>query len=157
MSPPSGHDLLAFIDDLKRWTRQRTDDPHLAEDIVQETLVQALARLHEVREPEKLGGWLFRIAERRFIDSYRRMRVAEQPLLNDPAIPAPIETLREPLRIQNLRVAVRRLPPSLRRAVRLHSLEGWSIADVAGALDTTVAGVKSRLYRARRRMRGARL
>ncbi|MHC4849618.1 MAG: RNA polymerase sigma factor [Planctomycetota bacterium] len=157
MTTPAACDLLAHLDDLQRWARQRTADPHLAEDLVQETMVQALARLPELRDENKLGGWLFRIAERRLIDSYRRARLVELPLLADPAIPAPDDFAREPPRLELLRVAVRRLPPTLRKAVRLHYLEERSVADVAQALGTTISGVKSRLYRARRRMREARL
>lgn len=157
MTTPAARDLVAHLDDLQRWARQRTADPHLAEDLVQETMVQALARLPELRDENKLGGWLFRIAERRLIDSYRRARLVELPLLADPAIPAPDDFVREPPRLEMLRVAVRRLPPTLRKAVRLHYLEERSVADVAQALGTTISGVKSRLYRARRRMREARL
>jgi len=157
MTTPAARDLVAHLDDLQRWARQRTTDPHLAEDLVQETMVQALARLPELRDENKLGGWLFRIAERRLIDSYRRARLIELPLLADPAIPAPDDFVLEPPRLELLRVAVRRLPPTLRKAVRLHYLEERSVADVAQALGTTVSGVKSRLYRARRRMREARL
>ncbi|MHC4939053.1 MAG: RNA polymerase sigma factor [Planctomycetota bacterium] len=157
MTTPAGRDLLAHLDDLQRWARQRTDDPHLAEDLVQETMVQALARLHELRDGSKLGGWLFRIAERRLIDTYRRPRTPELPLLAEPVMPADHDLSGEPPRLERLRIAVQRLPPTLRRAVRLHYLEGRPVADVAVALGTTVSGVKSRLYRARRRMRETRI
>jgi len=157
MSPPEARDLLAHLDELKRWARMHTGDPHRAEDLVQETLVQALGRLGEVRDAEKLGGWLHRIAERRLIDSYRRPRATEVPLLAEPSLPAPDDGGGcDGPSVESLRTAVRRLPPTLRRAVRLHYLEGRPVADVARALGTTVSGVKSRLYRARRRIREAR-
>jgi len=156
MSSPAARDLLVHLDDLTRWARRHASDPHAAEDLVQETLVQALARLDEVRDPGKLGGWLHRIAQRRLIDSYRRTRGLEVPLVAEPWVCPRAENAREPKRLEMLRTAVRRLPPSLRRAVRLHYLEGRPVADVARRLGTTVSGVKSRLYRARRRLREAR-
>jgi len=156
MSSPAARDLLAHLDDLQRWARQQTADCHAAEDLVQETLLQALSRLDEVRDAEKLGGWLHRIAERRLIDSYRRARAVELPLLVEPVVTSPGDLPWEPPRIEMIRTAVRRLPPSLRRAVRLHYLEGHPVAHVARLLGTTVSGVKSRLYRARRRIREAR-
>ena len=49
---------------------------------------------------------------------------------------------------------LKKLPPSLRSAVRMRYVQGRSMPEVARRLDTTVAGVKSRLYRARRLLRG---
>lgn len=153
--------LLSYERALRRFVRHRTVDTHLADDIVQETFLHALARMAEVRDPARLGAWLFRIAERRLIDAQRRVAAMEQPLLIEPPAPP-----REPYDdsgdsdgetpYPELQRAMRKLPPSLRRPMRMHYIQGRSVRDVARHLDTTVAGVKSRLYRARRMLRGER-
>ena len=158
---PDSSVLLKYERALRRFVRHRTADTHLADDIVQETFLHALARLSEVRDPERLGAWLFRIAERRLIDAQRRSGALEQPLLIEPPAPPgkflgdaddPEGTIPYP----ELQRALRKLPASLRRPMRMHYIQGRSVRDVAQQLDTTVAGVKSRLYRARRMLRGDR-
>jgi len=152
MTAIASHLLIEHIPQIRRWLRRRTRDSHLIDDIIQETMVQALIRLPELRDSEKLGGWLHRIAERRWIDAHRRPLSPELPLVVDPAVPEPVRMERH--RHAGVYAAVRELPRSLRRAVRLHYLHGIPVPEVAIMLDTTVGGVKSRLYRARRLMRG---
>ena len=153
--------LLGYERALRRFVRRRTADTHLADDVVQETFLHALGRLPEVRDPQRLGAWLFRIAERRLIDAQRRCAAFEQPLLIEPPAP-PSRSLGEPDDVDSstpypeLQRALRKLPPSLRRPMRMHYIQGRSVREVARQLDTTVAGVKSRLYRARRMLRGER-
>lgn len=114
-------------------------------------MLTALSRLPELRDPDRLGGWLFRIAERRLIDAHRRPLSPELPLVVEPVVPERIPFERR--RHEGVYSAVRQLPRSLRRAVRLHYLQGMPLPDVAVTLGTTVGGVKSRLYRARRLIR----
>ncbi|MHC4956044.1 MAG: RNA polymerase sigma factor [Planctomycetota bacterium] len=164
-------DLLPYQSALRRWALRQTPDRHFAEDLVQETFLHALSRLHEVRDPERLGSWIFRIAERRFIDALRRASGQEQTLQVDP--PAPDAGARRAVvpespappggkndaqtrqEIADLHRAVRLLPASLRLPVRLHYIQGRPLKEVARKLGTTVAGAKSRLYRARRSLRKA--
>ena len=147
--------LLGYERALRRFVRRRTADTHLADDVVQETFLHALSRLPEVRDPERLGAWLFRIAERRLIDAQRRIAAFEQPLLIEPPAPpddfhGELDDLDSSTPYPELQRALRKLPPSLRRPMRMHSIQGRSVREVARHLGTTVAGVKSRLYRARR-------
>jgi len=151
--PPVAEDLLPFARPLLRFALKRTANLHEAEDLVQDTLLHALAHLHEVREPERLSGWLFRIAERRYIDLLRRDRGSELPLLMDPIAPAPDKEQRDAQRHAALQRAVRGLPRSLRLPVRLHYIQGRPLQEVADALGTTISGVKTRLYRARHHLR----
>lgn len=150
---PSAHALVEHLDDVREWCLIRSGDPHLAEDIMQETALAALRQLPTLRDPGRLRGWLFRIAQRRLADA-ARTRSLEVPLMVEPPAPAadgPPGTDTGKLRLA--RRAVRRLPLFLRKPVRLHYLQGRPLREVAHRLDTTVNGVKARLYRARRLMR----
>lgn len=161
-APLEPADLLTYERALRRFVRFRTSDPHLVDDIVQETFLHALSRLDGLRDPDRLCAWLFRIAERRIVDVARRGAGREEPLLVDPPVPPwghGGERYQEsgPERGEDrdeLGRVLKRLPPSLRRAVRMHYVQGRPMREVARRLDTTVAGVKSRLYRARRLLRG---
>jgi len=153
--PPAlaAEDLLPYTDRLLRWAVRHTSNLHEAEDLVQDTLLHALAHIHELRDPDRLSSWLYRIAERRLVDLIRQDRSAEVPLLIDPLAPDPEVTAMEIGRHADLQRAVRRLPRSLRLPVRLHYIQGRPLQEVAQALGTTITAIKSRLYRARHKLR----
>jgi len=153
LKPPSTpHDaLLRYLAELRRWCVRRSGDPDLADDVVQETALHALRRMPSLREPERMRGWLFRIMQRRLADESR----ARPPWLSltiEPEAPLP-RVLPDPDTRRLLERALRRLPVCLRKPVRLHYLQGRPLREVAASLDTTVNGVKARLYRARRILR----
>ncbi len=155
-APLPGIALVEHVPDIRDWCLLRSGDPHLADDVSQETVLAALTRLHALREPDHLRGWMFRIAQRRLADEARRRRqsvaVSSQALDRDRAAPAPRDArqaARETARLLG------QLPLSLRVPVKLHYLQGWSLREVAARLATTVNAVKARLYRARRLIREA--
>jgi len=143
--------LLEHFDDLRKWCRRRCVDPHLADDVAQETALTALRHLERLRDPTRIRGWLFRIAQRRLADAHRHR--GELPLTIDPPAAEPPGALFDRGKVTRVRRALRRLPLFLRRPVRLHYLHGQPLREVAMALGTTVNGVKARLYRARRLLR----
>lgn len=143
--------LIEHLEDLRRWCRRRSKDSHLAEDVAQETVLIALTHLASLRDPDRLRGWLFRVAQRRLADAVRRRRV-ELPLTYDPPAPPPSNGA-DRRQLAAVVRALRRLPLFLRRPVRMHYLKGRPIREIARELDTTVNGVKARLYRARRLLR----
>jgi len=150
---PVEESILDHIDDIRRWCRRHCGDVHLAEDVAQEVALAALLKRHQIRDPDCLRPWLFRVAQRRLVDALRR-REDLRPLPGE----IPARSTRPPDEVsdnrqERLRRAVRRLPLSLRLPVRLYYFQGQSIRDVADSLDTTVSGVKARLHRARALLR----
>jgi RNA polymerase sigma-70 factor (ECF subfamily) len=150
-SPFPSDPLLRHLAELRRWCARRSGDPHLADDVVQETALHALRQMPFLREPDRMRGWLFRIMQRRLAD-LSRDRPPWLSLTFDPVAPLP-RVLPDPDTLLLIQRALRRLPARLRKPVRLHYLEGWPLRDVAVSLRTSVNGVKARLYRARRILR----
>jgi len=146
-------DLLPLAGALRRWAARHTANCHEAEDLVQDTLLHAVKHIGEVRDPERLSAWLFRIAERRLVDLIRRERGTEVQLLTEPPAPSPEAAALQQCLHDDLQQAVRRLPRTLRLPVRLYYLQERPLEEVARTLGTTLAAVKSRLYRARHRLR----
>ncbi len=147
--------LVPHLSDLERFCRRRIGDPDVAADVTQEVALIALIKLPRLRDPLRIRPWLFRIAQRKIVDEIRR-RGAVLPLTVD--IPAPdpppsIEERRRCPRRRRMREAVRRLPVFLRRPVRMYYFQGRSLREVAQRLETSVNGIKSRLYRARHMLR----
>jgi RNA polymerase sigma factor (sigma-70 family) len=129
------------------------------EDVVQDTLVRALAALQDLEEATPLRPWLFRIAHNRALDMLRSraVRMAESiddaVDIADPANPDPEEML---MRQEAVKTAVSRfveLSILQRSVVILKDVLDESLAEIAALLDLTVDAVKGHLARGRARLR----
>ncbi len=148
-----------------------------ADDAVQETMVRAWKALGAFEERSSLRTWLYRIATRVCLDALeergrraRPMELAPVGTIEDPLAPLPDERWIEPIpdahaipadadpgELASLRQSIRlafvaalqNLPPKQRAALILTEVLGWSAAEVATCLETTVASVNSALQRAR--------
>ncbi|HVS12700.1 MAG TPA: sigma-70 family RNA polymerase sigma factor [Thermoanaerobaculia bacterium] len=147
-----------------------------ADDAVQETMVRAWRSLDRFEGRASMRTWLYRIATNVCLDALaergRRRRPQEgpvgtvaaalvaapasewvEPIPDAVAVPAdgdPAERalLRESIRLAFV-AALQHLPARQRAALLLADVLGWSAAEVADSLDTTVAAVNSALQRAR--------
>lgn len=124
-------------------------DRSLAEDLSQEALLRSYLNLRELREKDRFGSWLFRIA----VNLYRSDKRRPSPLaaaaeLNDSgdsigeAHPMPREMQLA------IRTLISRLRPELREVVVLRFFHGFQFEEMAIILDCPVGTLKSRLYKA---------
>jgi RNA polymerase sigma-70 factor (ECF subfamily) len=139
---------------LYRMAYAWTSDPHLADDLVQQTLLKALSNQKQLRDFAAAEGWLFRILANCLTD-YRR---AKREFLSGDDLEivekiTPENRFEEEQLVQKVRQAVQRLPINHRQVVSLVDLEEFSYAGVAQILDIPVGTVMSRLCRGRRALR----
>ncbi len=128
-----------------------------AEDLAQETFLQALAartRLVRVKSPR---AWLYQVATNLALNALkRRRRFAWLPWQawseRRAARPDPAEAVAGR---STLEAALATLPADLRAPLLLYAGEGLSVAEVAQALRLSEGAVKMRLLRARRLFRQA--
>lgn len=134
-------------------------DRALAEDLVQEALLKALSRRAQLRDDERLRGWLFAILNNGFRDHLRRLRVHEDidELADEMPAPAPSpeDDHATAQVVARVRAAIATLPLGQRQVVTLVDLEELSYAEVAHALEIPIGTVMSRLCRARAALRQA--
>lgn len=138
-----------------RWTRRRED----AEDLVQDVVVKLVDRVDEMAQVDKLRPWLIRILYRRFVDTYRRQQ--RSPVESSDYLPpddARIDAASEDslYRLEWQQVLQRGLDvldDDQRDTILLHDVEGYTAEEIAGILDIRVGTVKSRVHRARARLR----
>jgi RNA polymerase sigma-70 factor (ECF subfamily) len=128
-----------------------TQDPALAEDMVQETLTRALAAARLPEDPPAVRAWLFRILRNAVIDQHRRRH--EQPL-DDAAIDAHESTVDwaavdRMINQVTVRAAFTTLKHSQQEILALVDVAGMTYAEAALTLDVPVGTVMSRLSRAR--------
>lgn len=139
---------------LYRMAYAWTSNPHLADDLVQQTLLKALRNQKQLRDFAAAEGWLFRILANCLTD-YRR---AKREFLSGDDLEivdkiTPEHHLREEQTVQKVRQAVRKLPINHCQVITLVDLEEFSYASVAQILDIPVGTVMSRLCRGRRALR----
>ena len=148
-----------------------------ADDAVQETMVRAWKSLERFEGRSSLGTWLYRIATNVCLDALadgaRRARSFEEhpmgtvddvlesrpprhwlePIPDARAVPSDADPDEKLLLRQSIRLAfvaaLQHLPPKQRAALLLTEVIGWSAAEVASSLETSVAAVNSALQRAR--------
>jgi len=137
-------------------------DTQDAEDVVQETFLEAFLHIGTLENPAKLNQWLCSIARHRAINwAYRWRRSRELPFqhldLTVDITSVTADAVEEAAAKSELRDQVRQaiasLPVTQREAVVLYYVGGHSQSEVAGILDVPLGTVKRRLHMARRRLR----
>ena len=142
---------LDFGTALLGYLRRRVGDPHLAEDLLQETFLRVHDGLPRLRSQDRVAPWLYRIASNVVVDHQRRRRDAS--LTTEPADEAPPDNVNAEV-AGWLGAMVDALPGTYREAVRLAELEGLPQRAVAERLGLSLSGAKSRVQRGRERLKG---
>ena len=133
-----------------------------AEDLTQETLLQAYLGLDRLREPERFSSWIYGIALNLAKMRLRSRRNGELPPFEIDARrlaalvaadPSPAEVVEARELWSLVASALDVLPVEQRRAVLLHYVDGLSCEEIAALLGEPAGTVRVRLHRARARLR----
>ena len=132
-------------------------DRVLAEEATQQTFLKAWRAADSLEDTREMGPWLATIARRVAIDVYRsETRRSADPLDSvapgDPALRAEPETVEAAYDLWEVRQAVSELPADEREIVRLQHFEGLTHTEIAERLALPAGTVKSRSFRAHRRL-----
>lgn len=144
-------EVVRLIPPLRAYARGLTRNPDDAEDLVQETLVKAIANVTKFKPGTNLRAWLFTIMRNTFYTNSRK-RTRERPADEDCASTQPVIYPRNETQIDTQRIiaTISRLPDHYREIVFLVMVMGESYEDAAAICDVAIGTVKSRLNRARR-------
>ena len=135
-----------------------------AEDLFQELLIRVFEKLDQLVAVEEPGPWLGRVMYNLFIDerrrfARRRMHTVEEGVLAGEGLaglPGPDDPAGERHRAERrkwLRNALAQLSDDHRIVVLLHDTEGYKLTEIQDLTGTPVGTLKSRLHRARARLR----
>jgi RNA polymerase sigma-70 factor (ECF subfamily) len=142
-----------FDADLGAFVRSRVSDPDAAEDVLQEIYLKIHSRIGTVRDDEKIATWVFRVARNAVIDFYRSDRPTEE-LKEVPESPPDPEGEDLRLELSNaVRDMMEGLPPEHRESLHLTEYEGLTQKELAHKLGISLSGAKSRVQRARTRLK----
>jgi len=145
---------LEFDAKLRNFILGRISDPDMAEDILQDVYLKIHSNIDSVHDSEKLESWIYQITRNTIIDYYRRARPEDELSESLPALQED-----EPDAIADLAASVHEMfnciPEKDRRALTLTEIQGLTQAEMADQLGLTLSGAKSRVQRARRKLKDA--
>ncbi len=156
-----------YESNIFRLARHITQNPEDAEDVLQETFLKAYEHLVDFQGNSKFYTWLVRIAVNQSLMKLRKRKndasvsldepfdTGEENLTREIAVWDPNPELlysREEMRAI-LERAVASLPPAFRAVFALRDIEELSTEETAAMLNLSIPAVKSRLLRARLRLR----
>ena len=162
-------DFEAYRDQIRRYLTNLVQDPVQAEDLVQDTFLQAHRNRDSLRNPAALKAWLYRIATNVCRDHFRRLASpVATPLLDleflellesgaaneqeEAGIDSLVERGEMSRCVQKL---IHQLPETYRLAILLHDVHGLTNSEAAQVLGCSLEAAKIHLHRARRKLKEA--
>ena len=134
-------------------------DRELAQEIMQDTLVRAMESIHQLREGEKLEGWLATIAKNKCYDHlrkqnryYARHRGIDEDDDYDTLVPS-ISASAEDIALLNLDIEERLAfakdqPDEIRQIIYMHGIDGMTFTEIGKVLGVSPETAKTKFYRA---------
>lgn len=149
--------MVQLLPRLRRFARALTGSWHQADDLVQDTVVRAMAAWSDAARSVHVEGWMFRIMRNAWIDMQRAKRVRldyvdalrSRPHPDNGGEDAAVARLT----LEAVDAAMRSLPEDQRTVLLLVCVEELSYAETAAVMDVPVGTVMSRLARGRATLR----
>ncbi len=159
--------FTALVEKHQKWVHslawREIGDFHIAEEITQDTFIQAFKSFSTLKDPNRFLGWLYTIAKRQCVKRLRQRPTSMQSLdtvpkdelerlfygqyLEEEQTQALTSALQEV--VEHL---LQKLPVAERAVIILHYLKGLSCEKVSELLDVSPNTIKSRLHRARKQL-----
>jgi RNA polymerase sigma-70 factor (ECF subfamily) len=150
--------VLRYQDRIHNLCRYMLRDFRDAEDAAQDVFLKVFRSLKDFRPEASLYTWIYRIAVTTCLDYIRKSR--RETLRNEPLVedlpsdkPFPDRIYESKERTEAIQRALQKLPEKLRAAIVLKEIEELSYEEIAEVLHTSAGTVKSRISRARDKLR----
>jgi RNA polymerase sigma-70 factor, ECF subfamily len=153
LDPSLREAVLAAVPKLRAFAISLCGNVDRADDLVQETLLRALANIDSFQRGTNMSAWLFTILRNHFHSEYRKRRREVEDgdgSYTETLKSQPDQTAR--LELQEFREALAKLPPDQREALILVGASGFSYEETADICGCAVGTIKSRVNRARTRL-----
>ena len=152
--------LAPNLPSVRRFVQTRLRTPDHAEDVIQQTLLQAFVHRDQLRASSKFKSWLCSIAMNEVRMFFRTGRptisLEEFPQIDSrDSGPSPLGRVEEMERLERLQAGMDRLSDRDRETIRLRDLEEMSLTETAEAFELSESAAKSTHFRARRRLASA--
>ncbi|HZY79526.1 MAG TPA: sigma-70 family RNA polymerase sigma factor [Cyclobacteriaceae bacterium] len=139
-----------FQNELLGYVLKRVKDKSLAQDIVHDVFLKVQARSGQLRENDKMVGWIYQVAKNTIVDHFRF--TSRMVNANDVDWEEEKENLNECVE-RCITGKLQTLPEKYKEALELSDLQGLSQLELAKRLNISYSGAKSRVQRARRMLK----
>ena len=161
----------AFTELVKKYQKQvhalawrKTGDFHIAEDITQDTFLKVYQRLHTLKDPKQFSGWLYVITTNLCNTWLRKKRIQTQPLEDAETTMTPKDaysqhvvkdraTTAAEAQREVVKTLLAKLKESERTVMTLHYIGEMTVEEISRFLGVSSSTIKSRLRRARNRLK----
>ncbi len=150
--------VRAYAPELYRFAYRLSGNHQLAEDLVQETFVEAWRSLENQRQPDKARAWCYQILRFRYAHFLRdaKTRIRTSPLDDgDSVIALRKNTSDQVGERESIDLALQSLSSEVRETFLMVFLQGFKCREAAQELNVPLGTVLSRLSRAREVLKGA--
>ena len=153
LAPSVREAMLATVPSLRAFAISLSGNVDRADDLVQETLLRAMANIDSFQPGTNMSAWLFTILRNLFRSEYRKRRREVEDADGRYA-----ETLKSHpeqtgrVEFEEFRAALSKLPADQREALILVGASGFSYEDAAAICGCAVGTIKSRVNRARSKL-----
>jgi len=156
---------LALEPEVRRFVQRHIQHTETTDDIVQDVFIRFYTNLHKIDPPERFRPYLFRIARNACYDDLRGSKRREESL-DDDAVEVRVSFIESRHQQKHddathwmllgleVKMAIEQLPDAQRQTLLMFSEQGMSYAEIAEATNVTVGTVKSRLFYAKKNLRG---
>jgi RNA polymerase sigma-70 factor (ECF subfamily) len=144
-------DVVALLPDLRAFARFMCREREAADDLVQNTILQALDKQVQFQPGTNLKGWLFTIMRNRFYSYLRAQRRRPSSIEETDAAPlVAVDNAEANIALKELSMAIWKLSPQSREALILIGAGGFSYEEAAKLCDCSIGTLKARVSRARK-------
>src|SRR3979411_407560 len=153
LAPSVREAMLAAVPSLRAFAISLSGNVDRADDLVQETLLRAMANIDSFEPGTNMSAWLFTILRNLFRSEYRKGRregADSEGTYAETLKTQPEQTSR--VEFEEFRTALAKLPADQREALILVGASGFSYEEAAGICGCAVGTIKSRVNRARTRL-----
>jgi len=153
LDPATRDAVLGSIPNLRAFAISLCGNVDRADDLVQETVLRALANIDSFQPGTNMAAWLFTILRNLFRSEYRKRRREVEDVEGKYADNMKSQPDQEGrIELQEFRAALAQLPSDQREALILVGASGFSYEEAAEICGVAVGTIKSRLNRARARL-----
>jgi RNA polymerase sigma-70 factor (ECF subfamily) len=145
--------MLSAVPSLRAFAISLSGNVDRADDLVQETLMRAIANIDSFQPGTNMSAWLFTILRNLFRSEYRKRRREVED--TDGSYAESLKSHPEQhsrVEFEEFRQALAKLPPDQREALILVGASGFSYEEAAAICECAVGTIKSRVNRARTRL-----
>lgn len=149
-------ELNEVLPSLRRFALMLTRSEDRANDLVQDSVERALLKSHYFEPGTNLRSWMFTLCRRLFLNNIRKNKTRGVSVEFDDAPQATLSVApNQEARVEyaQMQECFDRLPRRDREILSMVAIEGWKYDEAASALGVPIGTVRSRLSRARARLR----